>query len=404
MRRIRVIDAVWLIFLCALAALGMARDQHSPYEWVVLLALGGVQIFEARMEITSDRASAALAVAAKLVLSYWLVAETGGIESSYYLIFLLPVVSAASLFDVGGALAATLLASGLYLSFLLYVDFETNYLLPEGERELAVRVLFFFLSAIVVNRLATENRRKTEGLAVANRELTQAQAEVRRSERLAALGQLSAGLAHEIRNPLGVISASAEVLSKHVSKENEVAREVAGFIRTEVQRSNLLVSHFLDFARPLRPQREINNLNEVIDRAVAQLRESIKDGANRVRIEEHLDDLPPFAFDSALIESAVLNLLLNGYESMSSGGTLRISSGRDDATAWVDVSDSGSGIAPDQMESIFNPFFTTKPRGVGLGLAMVSKFVDSHGGKITVTSRAGEGSTFRIHLPMGPKL
>ena len=154
----------------------------------------------------------------------------------------------------------------------------------------------------------------------------------------------------------------------------------------------------------LRPQREINNLNEVIDRAVVQLRESIKDGANRMRIEENLEDLPPFAFDSALIESAVLNLLLNGYESMSSGGTLRISSGRDDATAWVDVSDSGSGIAPDQMESIFNPFFTTKPRGVGLGLAMVSKFVDSHGGKITVTSRAGEGSTFRIHLPMGTKL
>jgi signal transduction histidine kinase len=401
--QIRAIDAVWLIFLCALAALGMTRQEHSLYEWLVLLALGGVQIAEARLDVSSDRTSAALAIAVKLVLCYWLVAETDGVESSYYLIFLLPIVSAASLFELGGALLATLVASGLYLSFLFYVDFQTYYLLPEGERELTVRVLFFFLSAIVVNRLATENRRKTERLAEANRDLREAQAEVRRSERLAALGQLSAGLAHEIRNPLGVISASAEVLSKHVSKENEVAREVAGFIRSEVDRSNALVSHFLDFARPSPLQRDMNNLNEVVERAVTQLRDTLGEASNGLRVEKALGDLPRFSFDSTLIESAVFNLLLNGYEAMPSGGPLRVSTGRDGATAWVEVADSGVGIAGDQLESIFNPFFTTKPRGVGLGLAMVSRYIDNHGGKITVTSRPGEGAAFRIHLPLESK-
>jgi signal transduction histidine kinase len=95
--------------------------------------------------------------------------------------------------------------------------------------------------------------------------------------------------------------------------------------------------------------------------------------------------------------------LLNGYEAMPSGGPLRVSTGRDGATAWVEVADSGVGIAGDQLESIFNPFFTTKPRGVGLGLAMVSRYIDNHGGKITVTSRPGEGAAFRIHLPLESK-
>jgi signal transduction histidine kinase len=395
---------VWLIFLCALAALGMTRQEHSLYEWLVLLALGGVQIAEARLEVSSDRINAALAIAVKLILCYWLVAETDGIESSYYLIFLLPIVSAASLFELGGALLATSAAASPYLSFLFYVDFQTYYLMPEGERELTVRVLFFFLSAIVVNRLASENRRKTERLAEANQNLREAQAEVRRSERLAALGQLSAGLAHEIRNPLGVISASAEVLSKHVSQENEVAREVAGFIRSEVDRSNALVSHFLDFARPSPLQREMNDLSEVVEHALMQLRETLGEASNGLRVEKVLSDLPRFSFDSTLIESAVYNLLLNGHEAMPSGGSLRVSTGRDGSTAWIDVADSGMGIASDQLESIFNPFFTTKPRGVGLGLAMVSRYIDNHGGKITVASHPGEGAAFRIHLPLEPKL
>ena len=159
---IRTIDAVWLIFLGALAAVGLLRESHSPYEWFVLLALGAVQMAETRLAVSTDRTAAALTVAVKLALCYWFVAETGGIESSYYLIFFLPIVSAASLFELSGVFITTAASVGLYLSFLLFVDFKTNYLTPEGIRELALRVPFFFLIAIVVNRLATENRRKTE--------------------------------------------------------------------------------------------------------------------------------------------------------------------------------------------------------------------------------------------------
>ena len=399
--QIRALDAVWLIFLAALAGLGLTKPKHTPYEWLVLLALGAVQIAETRLDVASDRRMALLSISVKSVLCYWLVAETGGVESSYYLIFLLPIVSAASLFEAGGALLVTLLCSGLYLSFLLLVDFERYYLMPEGVDELTVRVIFFFVSAILVNRLATDNRRKTESLAEAYRDLKEAQAEVRRSERLAALGQLSAGLAHEIRNPLGVISASAELLGKHVSSENDVAKEVAGFIRTEVNRSNLLVTRFLDFARPSPLDPGIHDLNHVVDRALRQLADKSNSGENKIEVKKDLAALPEFSFDSTLIESAVLNLLANAQEAMPSGGRLSVHTRRLNKNVEIEVSDTGEGIPAEQMENIFNPFFTTKPRGVGLGLAIVSKFIDSHGGKITVTSQAGKGSTFRIVLPMG---
>ena len=397
--KIRVIDAVWLLFLAALAALGFAQE-HTFYEWFILLALGAAQIAETNLDVSSDQISAALAIGMKSVLCYWLVAETGGIESSYYLIFLLPIVSAASLFQLGGALLATLFASAAYLSFLLYVDFQSYQMLPEGESELALRVLFFFLSAIVVNRLATEIRGKTESLAQAYDELSEAQAEVRRSERLAALGQLSGGLAHEIRNPLGVISASAELLQQNVSKENKVAREMAGFIRGEVNRSNMLVTRFLDFARPSKLQLSEANLNEAVEGGISQLTEKLKDNAGDLRIEKDLAALPKFTFDVTLIESAVLNLLLNAHEAMPSGGTLRVRVRREKDSAIIKVSDEGVGIPDEQLENIFNPFFTTKPAGVGLGLAIVSKFIDSHGGNISVVSEEGKGSTFRISLPM----
>ena len=397
---IRPIDAVWLIFLAALAAVGLLRETHSIYEWVVLIALGAIQMVETRLPVTTDRMTAVLSVSVKLALCYWLVAATGGIESSYYLIFFLPIVSAASLFELGGVLIATTASVALYLSFLLFVDFEAYYLLPEGKRELALRVPFFFLIAIVVNRLATENRRQTEHLAAANRELTEAQAEVRRSERLAALGQLSAGLAHEIRNPLGVISASAEVLERNVNVENDVAKEMASYIRSEVNRSNSLVTRFLDFARPSQLERAQHDLNDVVRNAVRQFGEGLQNGQPHYDVSQNLAELPRFSFDETLIGSAIVNLLVNGSDAMPDGGSMEITTSRDGSTAIVEISDSGQGIPDDQLESIFNPFFTTKPHGVGLGLAIVSKSIDGHGGKISVRSKPGEGSTFRIELPM----
>jgi len=187
-----------------------------------------------------------------------------GINSNYYPIYFLPVVSAAVYFGPIATLAWTAAASLAYLSLLIPAlqEYELD---PAGASILTIRVLFFFIAAILVNSFVMENRRHVQRLEAlsaqleeTNRQLRRAEAEARRAERLAALGQLSAGLAHEIRNPLGVIKGSAEMLIRKVAGSEPLVAELAGYISSEVNRLNALVVRFLDFARPskleLRPE------------------------------------------------------------------------------------------------------------------------------------------------------
>jgi len=242
-----------------------------------------------------------------------------------------------------------------------------------------------------------KSRATADQLAAANLQLQQAEEEKRRADRLAALGQLSAGLAHELRNPLGTIRASSEMLTHSLAAENEVAQEMAGFIASEVDRCNSLITRFLQFARPLQLQVAQADLAQTLDRAVA-LAEREASGIAFYRNYE--PGIPPFAFDAELLERVFYNLLINAAQASPPGGAVTVKTRAAGASAEVSVIDRGCGIDPAQRDSIFNPFFTTKPQGVGLGLAIVSKIVDEHGGNITVESEPGKGSIFRVLLPM----
>jgi two-component system sensor histidine kinase HydH len=221
---------------------------------------------------------------------------------------------------------------------------------------------------------------------------------------LAALGQLSAGLAHEIRNPLSTIKGSAEMLLKNVDTDNAVSHELAGFISTEVDRTNALVTRFLDFARPLELHLEKTEITEVIDEAVAQV-EKHTPPLDVSIYKNYSPDIPAFLLDRQLIERVLYNLLLNAAQASPPQGSVTVKTrqigdtGVDDRVE-ISVIDRGAGIAPKDRESIFNPFFTTKSSGVGLGLAIVSKIVDEHGGEITVESEPGAGSVFHVLLPV----
>jgi signal transduction histidine kinase len=335
---------------------------------------------------------------------YFVIAYTSGIESNFWLLLMLPVVSAATVSGAMGMLLYTTLAAGAYASFLLYVDWD-RFVLDRSEiNVLMLRVVTLFMVGNLANILAEalreqsqQHRRAAEHLKEANRQVTEAQEAVRRSDRLAALGQLSAGLAHELRNPLGTIRASAEMLTKQVSAENEVAREVAGFIASEVDRTNSLVTRFLQFARPLALRLEKSDLAQMLDRAIT-VAEREADGV--VIYRNYAPEIPPFAFDSELMEHVFYNLIVNAAQASSKGGAVTVKSRANGNFAEVAVIDRGSGITAEAMKNIFNPFFTTKPTGVGLGLAIVAKIVDQHGGKIAVESRPGEGSIFCVTLPM----
>jgi len=410
-RRFNRLDALWLLFLAGLAALPPRWEIHKQ---LILVAIGVVQLLEAALISRLPRRGVSYAVLLKILLATLLIDHTGevGINSSYYPIYYLPVVTAAMYCGPWMTLVWTLLSSAAYCSYL-YPAMQEYELTSEAMGYLALRIMFFFLAAMIVNRFAEQSRHQTalyrelaERLAETNRRLEQAQAEARRSERLAALGQLSAGLAHEIRNPLGVIKGSAEMLTQKLQHSDELARELAGYISTEVNRLSALVTEFLDFARPLHAELHATDLTALLDRVLKTVADRWT--GKPVALERaYANSLPPIAMDESLCEQAFLNLVQNAYEAMEeNGGALRVEvmratqNGREGAE--VQLADTGPGVPEELREEIFNPFVTTKKTGVGLGLSIVSKIVDGHHGSIRVDNRAEGGAVFTLFFPFQP--
>lgn len=374
----------------------------TPEATVVLIGLGLMQIIEPKISFFGSRQGSIFSFLIKLALWYILMGWTDGIQSPYYWLMLLPVMSAATSLGLSGLVVAVLLACGAYLSFRLFLRenqyVEWSYLiLNEATFPIAGFLTYELLEA---NRAATRKAQLAAAqLAEANQQLQAAEAQVRRAERLAALGQLSAGLAHEIRNPLSTIKGSAEMLLKNVDANGAIAHELAGFISTEVDRTNALVTRFLDFARPLALRLEKTEITEVIDEAVAQV-EKHTPPLDVSIYKNYSPDIPPLLLDRQLIERVLYNLILNAAQASPAQSSVTVKTRQLGQTLEISVIDRGTGIAPKDRESIFNPFFTTKSSGVGLGLAIVSKIVDEHGGQIDVESEPGAGSVFRVFLPV----
>jgi two-component system, NtrC family, sensor histidine kinase HydH len=405
-------DGLWLLFLAGLAVLPPVTEVHKQ---LVLLAFGVVQLTESWVLRTAPQRGAAYVVLLKIALATLLIDHTGelSINSSYWPIYFLPAVTAAEYFSPLTTLLWTALASAAYCSYLYPAlqEYEIN---AESYGLLAIRILFFFLAAMGVNRFVVENRRQikrhqelAERLAETNRRLERAQEEARRSERLAALGQMSAGLAHEIRNPLGVIKGSAEMLHQKLGESNPLATELAGYISSETNRLSALVTRFLDFARPLHAELVAQEITPVLDRALHAVSLAHRNDAIHVE-RQYQPNLPPVPLDESLSEQAFINLMQNAYDAMgTSGGTLRVIAARTNKGnrdgVEVRIEDTGPGIPAELREQIFNPFVTTKKTGVGLGLSIVSRIVDGHHGSIRVESGSGAkdsaGARFVIFFP-----
>jgi len=218
------------------------------------------------------------------------------------------------------------------------------------------------------------------------------------SERLAALGRVTAGVAHEVKNPLNSMRVWLEVLKANLPVDPET-QEAAKMLDTEIDRLDRVVKTFLEFSRPVELEREEVNLAELIEGVLAAAKPGIT-RAGVTLVKEIPASFPPLELDKRLIEQAVLNLVLNACECMKAGGQLTVSLARAADMVEIRVGDTGPGIAPENRAKIFQLFFTTRQGGTGLGLANTFRFVQLHNGSIEFDSEAGRGTTFRIELPL----
>ena len=238
---------------------------------------------------------------------------------------------------------------------------------------------------------------RTLDLENSNKQLLDAQEQLIRTERLSAIGQLSGSVAHDLRNPLGAINNAVYYLKRKLNG-SEVVRSnprVAQFLQImedEVSHSNQIITDLMNFARVNAPCISITNLQEVVDTALSRL-----ELADNVRVVKQFDpDLLEVPADAEQLQRVFMNLIMNAHDAMPEGGELTISSRRADGFAELAFSDTGVGISDEDMKKIFDPLFTTKTKGTGLGLAICREIVSKHGGTIDVSSKQGEGSTFRV--------
>jgi PAS domain S-box-containing protein len=221
------------------------------------------------------------------------------------------------------------------------------------------------------------------------------------SQKLAALGQLSAGIAHEIRNPLSSIKMSLQILAKRMIPEgNDLKRfKIA---EKEVDHLEMLVNNILAFAKPVEPKKVSVVLSKVLEQAIAMSEKGIAD--KKIEIQTTFGEIPPVKVDAAMMADAFLNVIRNAVEAVEEQGRIAVSLRYFDEThqsVAVEIKDNGSGINEEDMPHIFNPFFTRKNYGTGLGLSLVKKIIDIHQGTIDIFSKKNEGTTVLIILPLG---
>ncbi|MGE5322670.1 MAG: two-component system sensor histidine kinase NtrB, partial [Actinomycetota bacterium] len=318
------------------------------------------------------------------------------LQRSYYI----PVLLMALWFGWRGGIAAAALAAASYLPHIamawrLHPEYRIT-----GYVEIGMFFVLGTLTGILADQERSHRRKIEESASQLNDAYTQLRAsldQLRRADRLSALGELSAGLAHEIRNPLGALDGAVQILSRPGLAE-PARREFAGMAEKELSRLKGLLTNFIEFARPQPPQRSLVE-PELLLQAVSLLAgETAKMAGVKIRIESR--QTPELFVDTEQIKQVLLNLVLNAVQAMASGGEIVLRCRQEDGLVLLEVVDQGVGIAEENLERIFDPFFTTRAGGTGLGLSIAYQIITGHGGRIRVTNNPDRGATFTLALPL----
>lgn len=321
------------------------------------------------------------------------------LERAYYV----PILLGSLWFGWRGGIGVALLAGLLYAPHIA----ESWRQSPAYGTSQYVEIFMFVALGTLVGILADherEQRTKAEGTA---RKLTEVYGELqrsfdelRRADRLSALGELSAGLAHEIRNPLGSIEGALQILRRE-GVQSETKAEFGTLAQKEIDRLKGLVLDFLEFARPQQPRQEPTDIEDMLNAVQRLSSESAKMARVTIRVTK-AGDLPLVSLDPGQMRQVLLNLLLNAIQAMPQGGEILLSAHKRDDTVVVEVKDQGVGVDPSQLEKIFDPFFTTRAEGTGLGLSIAYRIVCQHDGRIAAVRNPDRGMTFTVTLPVQP--
>ena len=316
-------------------------------------------------------------------------------------LYYVPTVVAALLFGWRGGLAAGLLAGISHLPDILQTLRES----PDYALEQMVEIPVLCLIGLLTGFFSDRDRKQRKDIESTTRQLTKVYQELqqnfeqmKRAERLFAVGQLAAGLAHELRNPLGSVAGAAGILQRNANLEPK-HQECLEIINKESQRLNRLLTDFLDFARPRPPKYQSIDVDSLL-RSVIQL---AAHGVGRSAVElrkETAAGLPALEGDPEMLKQFLLNLVINAIQAMPDGGEVVVAATLQDEKMLISVRDQGSGIAPESRDKIFDPFFTTKDGGTGLGLPVAHQIVEQHGGILRAEANPGRGMTFSALLPL----
>ena len=268
-------------------------------------------------------------------------------------------------------------------------------------------VLYLSLFAIVRRGWNTINQQQrilgdtNEEMRATNQELLDTQEKLVRTERLAAIGSLAAAVAHELRNPLGGIKNTAyyinsKLVDSDLAKENPKILQYLEMMNEEITSSNQIITDLMDFSRVNPPDTSPTDLEALVENAMSRM--EVKDNV-RV-IKNFTSNLPEVPVDKDQVRRAITNLIRNADDAMEDGGDLTISVSESNGFVEVQIADTGPGIAEDKLDKVFDPLFTTKAKGIGMGLPIVGEVVHKHNGTIGVTSNPGEGTIFTIKLPL----
>jgi signal transduction histidine kinase len=333
-------------------------------------------------------------------------------ESAFWAIFLLPIVTIAMRTGLGTTLTVTGMATLAYFLLIPIRDLPAQEFSEDIPEFITPAIVFFFV-AVLVQSLSREMRRQlliqkdlNQSLVENQRSLSdslnrQARAEnkLQRQERLAALGEMAAGLAHEVRNPLGIVASSAQLLGDSITAKNKDTDELLLVIREETQRLDTLLNNFLSFGREVVPFFQPCDVGEFVHTCMNRFSKFLR--AKSIDLDIRCQQGTTVVnMDRDLMEQALLNLVLNAVEASSPGGKILVTCASRKNSVIIEITDTGEGLPEAIRDKVFNPFFTTKTKGSGLGLAIVYQCIQAHKGSIDVVDHPGPGTRIRIQLPV----